>query len=228
MTRTRADRVQRLLSARGVGRRQQRRAIADVCDLSYEAVRLWFIGDTSTINADHLALIARKWKANLDWLLEGKGPMDAPTDSVAAHDVRRIPVLDYVQAGDLKKAFDDYASGAVMNEVIVEADLARELSAESFAMVIKCVSMEPDFNNGDLVIVDPGVQPLPGDFIIAKMAADNEAVFRKYRSRGMDASGYSLFELVPLNEDYHTVMATPMTPGQVVGVMIEHRRRRRM
>lgn len=159
--------------------------------------------------------------------------MDPPQEGVfsngqpVAHDVRRIPVLNYVQAGNPKEVIDDYAAGTGMDEITIDADLAQELSMESFALVIRGNSMEPEFKEGDVVVIDPSVKPLPGDFVVAKLDSDGETTFKKYRSRGMDDTGHHMFELVPLNEDYHTILVSSKKPGHVVGTMVEHRRKRR-
>jgi len=80
---------------------------------------------------------------------------------------------------------------------------------------------------GDVVIIDPGVRPLPGDFVVAKVEADDSATFKKYRPRGADESGVPIFELVPLNEDYEVIRISAANPGTIIGTMMEHRRRRR-
>jgi SOS-response transcriptional repressor LexA len=82
--------------------------------------------------------------------------------------------------------------------------------------------------DGDLVIIDPSVKPRPGDFVVAKLANEDEATFKKYRPRGSNPDGGEIFDLVPLNEDYHTIRVDQDRPGFVVGVMMEHRRRRRI
>lgn len=230
---TRADRIRKLLIARGVPQRQQRRALSQACGISYEAVRQWFTGDTSNIDVDHLTAIAKTWKANLEWLITGKGPMDESDDlnftnaRKVAHDVRRIPVLNYIQAGNPKTAIDDYMAGDGMDEISIDANLAQELSMESFALVIRGNSMEPEFKEGDVVVIDPSVKPLPGDFVVAKLDRDGETTFKKYRSRGVDANGHHMFELVPLNEDYHTILVSSENPGHIVGTMMEKRQKRR-
>ncbi len=52
-------------------RRSVRRELAKTCEISYEAVRQWFSGDTANIRNEHLVSIARKYKVTVDWLLSG-------------------------------------------------------------------------------------------------------------------------------------------------------------
>lgn len=85
--------------------------------------------------------------------------------------------------------------------------------------------MLPEFKAGDLVIIDPEWEPRPGDYVAAKNGKE-EATFKKYRPRGMDARGNEIFELTPLNDDYPT-LRSDITPLAIIGVMAEHRRKSR-
>ncbi len=86
--------------------------------------------------------------------------------------------------------------------------------------------MEPDFREGDKVIIDPEIQPRPGDYVVAKLANENEATFKKYRPRGSDKDGRPTIELVPLNPDWPTLVVDSDHPGRIIGTMVEHRRYR--
>lgn len=81
--------------------------------------------------------------------------------------------------------------------------------------------MNPVFNEGDLVIIDPDESPRPGDYVVASNGGD-EATFKKYRPRGIDENGQEVFELVPLNEDYPP-MHSDRQHIEIIGVMVEHR-----
>src|SRR5690606_22541990 len=88
---------------------------------------------------------------------------------------RRIPLLNYVQAGD----FADGGHNFTMEDVeYLLTDL--NLSERAFALQIKGDSMLPEFKEGDRIIVDCEVAPRPGDFVVAKNS-EEEATFKKYR-----------------------------------------------
>jgi SOS-response transcriptional repressor LexA len=123
-----------------------------------------------------------------------------------------------VQAGALTEATDPYAIGDAEDWLLTTT----ELSENAFALKIKGNSREPDFKEGDVIMIDPAVEPLPGDFVVAKNG-DNEATFKKYRPRGVNERGNTVFELVPLNEDYPSIRSD-ITPARIIGVMVEHRR----
>jgi len=97
-------------------------------------------------------------------------------------------------------------------------------SKHTFALRIVGNSMEPEFKEGDIVIIDPDVKPSPGDYVVARND-EEEATFKKYRPRGI-INGQEIFELVPLNEDY-AAMRSDQQPIQIIGTMMEHTRYRR-
>jgi SOS-response transcriptional repressor LexA len=134
---------------------------------------------------------------------------------------RRIPLISYVQAGHMAEAVDSYPVGSGAEWILTDL----ELSPTAFALKIKGDSMLPEFREGDTVIIDPSVQPLPGDFVVAKNG-EHEATFKKYRPRGHDDHGDTVFELVPLNEDYPSTRSD-VTPVRIIGTMVEHRRYRK-
>ncbi|WMD23329.1 XRE family transcriptional regulator [Achromobacter seleniivolatilans] len=153
----------------------------------------------------------------------------APAESniqVAAIGSRRIPLLSYVQAGALSESVVPYPSPSPDDWLLTDLDLSRN----AFALRIKGLSMyspmnEESFNEGDIVVIDPAVEPLPGDFVVAKNG-DHEATFKKYRPRGVTERGEMVFELVPLNPDYPSVRSD-VSAVQIIGTMVEHRRYRK-
>ncbi|WP_257829230.1 LexA family protein [Burkholderia glumae] len=133
---------------------------------------------------------------------------------------RRIPLISSVQAGRMTEVVDPFLPGAAFEYLQTDLDL----SEHAFALEIEGLSMTPDFNPGDRVIVEPAIRPRPGDFVVAKNGRE-EATFKKYRARGIGADGNDAFELVPLNPDYPTI-SSEHEPVRIIGVMVEHRRYR--
>lgn len=134
---------------------------------------------------------------------------------------RKIPVLDYVQAG--KWAGIDPALVEVEMQETIVTDL--ENPPSTFALRIKGDSMEPQFHAGDIVVIAPTIEPKPGDYVVAT-DENGEATFKQYRSAGINEHGHQVFELHPLNPIY-AVMRSDRQRIAIVGTMIEHRRYRR-
>ena len=191
--------------------------------MSYQGVKKVTDGGSIAFNAANNAKAAQILKISPDWLATGEGAMELPPSNVAPAQigVRRIPMIDYVQAGVWTAVVDGFQPGDAEDWLLTDLDL----SGSAFALQIKGESMRPDFTPGDRVIIDPDVQPQAGDFVVAKNG-EEEATFKKYRVRGSDQTGNAVFELVPLNEDFET-MRSDMQPIRIVGVMVEHRKYRR-
>lgn len=137
-------------------------------------------------------------------------------------DFRPIPVISAIQAGRLKEISDPYPPGA---GYAVEYTEDANLSRWGFALEIEGDSMLPEFRPGDRVIIDPELSPNPGDFVAARNTKE-EATFKRYKLRGMDASGNMVFELEPLNPNYPT-MRSDIEHLEIIGVMVEHRKKYR-
>ncbi|RIQ74991.1 helix-turn-helix domain-containing protein [Bordetella avium] len=195
--------------------------------LTRGAVSFWFTGVTKELTGENLLSAAQVLGVNPAWLGTGKGPRlpdSAPLSptfdkNVARASVgsRRVPLINYVQAGELTEIGAAF-SGEALEYLLTDM----ELSDHAFALEIAGLSMSPDFKPGDRIIVDQEVCPQPGDFVVARNGGF-EATFKKYRPRGMDENGNDLFELVPLNDDYPTLYSK-REQLIIIGTMMEHRR----
>ncbi|MGC9199568.1 MAG: LexA family protein [Acidobacteriaceae bacterium] len=134
---------------------------------------------------------------------------------------RRIPVLNSDEVGRWTTS-EGIPKDEGLRESIV-TDL--EHPPSTFAMRIKGDSMEPRFQPGDVVVVNPTLQPDPGDFVVAT-DPNGEATFRQYRNAGINENGAEVFELVPLNA-LHAPLRSDRVELAIAGVMVEHRQYRR-
>ncbi|MBJ7590201.1 helix-turn-helix domain-containing protein [Aeromonas veronii] len=174
-----------------------------------------------TPDAKNLSELAKALSVSVFWLMDGKGDPSGQNMEIALPDTHRIPVISYVQAGVWTAPNEIRECDG--NMAYITTDL--ELGDRAFAIVIRGNSMEPEFTEGDLVLIDPDEPLHPGDFVVAKNG-EEEATFKKYRPRGYSEDGKEIFELAPLNDDYAT-MRSDRQPIQIIGTMVEHRRRRR-
>ena len=229
---------------------RQRAGIDNVAELARrigvkpQAIYLIENGSTKSLKADTAVALARELDVAVEWLTKGLGPtpngaasvsapepVDVDNASVASADIRRIPVISYVQAGVWTDVADPYPRGQGMGTVGADAELATKLSRVTFALKIEGDSMVAPsgdgFWPGEIIIVDPEASVRPGDFVVAKLEAEEKATFKKFRDRGAGPAGTPRFELVPLNPDYPTINVDEANPGRIIGVMVEHRRGRR-
>lgn len=132
--------------------------------------------------------------------------------------VKRVPLLSTVPAGNWREIVDEYMVGGAPDYDYSTKDLGEH----GFALTVDGDSMLPDFRNGDVIFINPDMQPKPGCFVVARNHK-LEATFKRYRPRGMNDKGEDYFELVPLNEDYPTLRSDQMAI-EIIGVVVEHRR----
>lgn len=201
-------------------------ALAREVGVNRVSVSQWERGDTSP-KGDNLINLAKSLGVRPEWLLFGDSCAISESATAGYRNVEsavipqglRVPILSYVQAGQWREmceqatAFDgslEYVAAGV------------SVGSCAFGLWVRGNSMEPDFKEGDLLIVDPDEAPKAGDFVIAKNGSE-EATFKKYRSRGEYDDGRPRFELVPLNDDHET-LSTDQTHIAIIGVVVEHRR----
>lgn len=188
--------------------------------ISQAAVSKWMNGMTPFIRSDLVIPVAEILNVRPEWLNNGVGPKHYSetkpnvSEGIGITEKRkRIPVISFVHAGCPNSA--DY-----MSDEFIEAD--ENTSDLTYALRVVGDSMEPLFHNGDLILVDPTVNPKPGDYVIARILRDDECTFKKLRFKGLDKAGNQIMELVPLNPDYPSY-SSDISPFTLSGKVIEHR-----
>lgn len=190
--------------------------LASVCKVTPKAVSKWLNAETMPSTAN-IYLLAKFLAVTPEWLTYGIGNVIP-----AAIGTTKVPLISYVQAGAWT-GIDDFRETCGDYEYIL-TDL--DVSGDAFALKIKGDSMEPEFIEGDIVIIDPKVEPHAGEFVAA-INGDYEATFKKYRLlEDLDEYGRQHFELVPLNPDWHS-MSSLKQEIRIIGTMVEHRIYRR-
>jgi len=142
--------------------------------------------------------LAEALSVRVGWLKNGEGNLDA--DPVLDNNVTpgpyvggEVPLISWVQAGNWQEAVDNYQPGYAEETVTATVQVKRH----TFALRVKGDSMEPDFRQDDILIVEPEMEPEPGDLVVVKNG-DNEATFKKLVQDGGD------WYLKPLNPAYPT------------------------
>lgn len=202
--------------------------LAKMVGVSRVSISKWESGENKP-KGDNLLSLASALGVSIDWLMSGNSAADAENKttsqgsgdfsniSIATLGAHRVPVLSYVQAGSFQPCADRLGEG-IYEYVTTDLDA----KSNAFAVWVKGNSMEPEFCEGDLIIVDPDAVPSPGDFVVAKNGSE-EATFKKYRPRGYKEDGSEIFELVPLNDDYPK-LSSETCVITIIGKVIEHRK----
>jgi SOS-response transcriptional repressor LexA len=132
----------------------------------------------------------------LSFTLHSSEPGIEPTE-YAIDNVRKIPIISWVRAGNFSEILDIHSPGEADDWVVV---MGKVLSKNAFALRVVGNSMsrdrEPTFEEGDIIICDPNISANPGDFVIAKDVDLQAATFKQLSKDG------SRWFLEPLNPKF--------------------------
>ncbi len=126
--------------------------------------------------------------------------------------LRRIPVVSWVTAGAWHDVSDAFEPGD--SDQWIESDVEGE---SVFALSVKGDSMEPEFHEGEVIIINPHVEAMPGDFIIVKNP-DGEATFKQLKKYG---NSWVLHPLNPRHQD----MVVRRGDFRVIGKVVKKEKR---
>lgn len=134
----------------------------------------------------------------------------------SGHGHRFIPVLAMT---DVHRAREMVSGTTTERTIVVDGFNKSQTSACLFAVAVEDNSMQPEFNTGDLVVVDAELSVKPGDYVLAYLPLRKQNVLRKYG----EADG-CVFQLLASNELWATVNVKQADEAVVIGVVVEHRR----
>lgn len=211
----------RLKEARKKAKKSQK-DVVDAIGITQSALSQLETGAVSS--SSHLPAIARFLNVDSYWLQTGEGEMlvSASQDngfnnvSFDVPTLRKIPLLDFVQAGIFHECGYDGINPKGESYTTYESNKPECV----FSLEVSGLSMTPEFNPGDKLVVDGSKAPYPGCYVIAQNGS-HEATFKKYRAVGYDEHGRETFELVPLNPDFPTMCSTQQEI-RIIGVIVEH------
>lgn len=166
--------------------------------------------------------IAKVLGVSADQLLSE--PMAGESVIRAPNGARRVRVLDYKEAAAFERSLSETDGVDDGNTVSVDQALADELGEHAFAVRVAGAAMAPEYQPGDLCIIDPHQVARPGNVVLAAIDKTGGVILRKYRDRGVLPDGMALVELIPYSEDYAPILLDESSPGRIIGPVVEHRR----
>lgn len=147
----------------------------------------------------------------------------APVSNVrpSRRKLRKIPVLDFVQAGIWREVVYDGVHPKDETYTTYEGTDPKAV----FSLTIDGMSMAPEFLPGDEIVIDAAKAPVPGSLVVAQEIQQGAALttFKKYRVIGVNEHGVDIIELVPLNPDYPTYNSMQIEIS-IIGVVVQHHR----
>lgn len=191
--------VLRWQEAKGLTRADVARAL----DVSSQKLNGWRSrGQVSTDESDRIAQIIEQ-RPHSDRVKSATDEISVePGPAIRGH----VPLLDWVQAGPWTAA-EDPMDLSECERVPITAPVR----ARTFALRVANTSMSPEFPPGTVIIVEPELDPRPGDYVIVANGA-SEATFKQLESDG------GSWQLRPLNPQYS---AQPLHEhSRIIGVVI--------
>lgn len=146
------------------------------------------------------------------------GPGDAaPTVAPGPAIKGRIPLISWVQAGDWCEAIDNFAPGDADEWLPCPFDHGEN----AFCLEVVGQSMSPDYREGEIIAVDPAVEPRHGDDIVCR-TSDGRVTFKRLQ---ITPDGTYLLALNPeWPNRMIEIPAETRTCGVVIGSWMRRRR----
>ncbi|WP_312159018.1 LexA family transcriptional regulator [Acinetobacter sp.] len=226
---TLVDRLQKALNSKKLSWSKASTMIG----LSPQAPSKWKKGQ---ISKDTLEKLAEVLEVNVGWLMTGDSTSSVPALSNGSARavseeygnvkptgkmLRKIPVLDFVQAGMWREVAYDGVHPKGETYTTYEGVDPKAV----FSLTIDGMSMAPEFLPGDEIVVDAAKAPVPGSLVIAQETQQGVALttFKKYRVIGVNEHGVDIIELVPLNPDF-PIYNSMQIEISIIGVVVQHHR----
>ncbi|MDO4450035.1 MAG: S24 family peptidase [Moraxella sp.] len=216
-----ADRIRQQMTEHDISQADIHRATG----AGKATISSWLDGKTEP-SSKYIASLADALKCNMEWLVVGKNNTHAidktkqaignirPAMTKSRKEVRYAPLLARVPAGEFKN------TGDLTHDTYISYDQERA-SDDCYWLEVYGDSMEPDFNKGDLILVDAGRQARAGDYVVANLD-DGDSTFKRYKACHDDNDG-DYVQLIALNS-FYTPIDSRKVQFHVAGVVIEHRR----
>ncbi len=202
--------------------------LARIAGVKPASVSQWVNGPTKSLAIEPATKLANHFGLNAMWISKGTGLMrdlshssdtnqslsraqSEPSNLEQAPGLRgKVPLISFVQAGEFAEVIDNFQPGDGEDWI----DVTCPVNRHTFALRIVGDSMDPDFPEGMIIVVEPEMQAEPGDYVVAKNGDD--ATFKQLIRDGAD------WYLRPVNPRYPI---KPLGSSRIIGVVREAVRR---
>lgn len=188
-------------------RKIQQKKLATSIDVSTATVSLWLSGDREPNSQQ------RKKLAEFFGITEAElfGAVPSPDVEKIDRQVQKIPLVSWVHANQFAGISDPFPVGVSDTWILHTATGGKNM----FALKVMSDCMEPEFREGDIIIVKPNVEARNGDFVIIKDGRANEATFKQLKIYGKKTI------LHPLNPKYQDIELDQKKNYEIVGVVVQ-------
>jgi SOS-response transcriptional repressor LexA len=136
-----------------------------------------------------------------------------PADLEPVRESKRLPIISWTQAGSWQQIYDTSQYGDYGEYIETDAKGV-------FALRVRGESMESEFHQGDIIVINPYLKPEHNDYVVVSNE-EGEATFKQLKKYG------KIRVLHPLNPKYDDIELRKDTEYRVVGVVVEKKKRYR-
>jgi len=189
-----------------------REAAKQVGSISHQHINEIEEGTTSPTFSKVMSLL-KSYHADFQDFLRETGFLPKNTEPAPLGKMRKIPVISWVAAGKWTETGESFLEEEVIEWI--ETDVKGE---HNFGLKIKGDSMEPEFKEGEVVVISPTAKAENGDYIIVKNH-EEEATFKQFKR-------YDNTKILhPLNSKYNDIILNKDKEYRIVGVVMEKKKR---
>lgn len=189
------------------------REASKLSGISHQHIRDIENGKKSTTFEKVIRLL-KAYLVDIDEFLRETGYIPPDVEPAKLGKLRAIPVISWIIAGKWYEVCDSFQPGDA--DEWTESDVKGQ---NVFALRVKGDSMEPEFREGDIIVVNPHVMPKPGDFVIVKNDDTEEATFKQLRKYG------DTLVLHPLNPKYPDIELKKDYKYRIIGKVVEKKKK---
>lgn len=182
--------------------------IADLFGIDRISVSNWERGKNPP-TADKLAKLSEFLDISVDWLLGTEKDSNVASTTIRFK-TKTVPLISWVQAGQWKEVNDIHPVGQSDEYISVTA----KVGPNAIALKVRGDSMEPEFPEGSIIIVDPDREAKNGSYVVVRLDEEMEATFKQ-----MVVDGSRIY-LKPINPRY-PILEINGKKATTVGVVVQ-------
>lgn len=158
---------------------------------------------------DKLMSLVKAYHVDMQEFLRETGYLPTNAVPTVLPKTRPVPLVSWVIAGKWETVCDSFQPWDADEWIETEIN-----GANVFALTVKGDSMEPEFQEGDTIIVNPHIKPEHGDYVVVKNDED-AATFKQLKKYGKTRV------LHPLNPKYEDIELSETVQYKIVGKVVQ-------
>ena len=190
--------------------------LARLTNLPQPTIQRIVSGTTTRPHLSSLEPIAQFFSLSIDQLI-GLEPIPwLENKTQASMQIKQVPIIDWSEVLPWLDTQSNKCTSSRERAIISDISASKK----TFALTVKDSSMEPVFNIGTKIIIDPEKKLKDRCFLVIKFSDNNEAIFRQLIVDGND------YFVKPLSKELSGSKMRKITPGdsKICGILVQTRR----